>query len=233
MVLIAKKTGDSFPPIEGGTYQGICIGIIDIGTQYNDYFKKSIRKLVIIWELPEVRIEVEKDGEKLNLPRVISKTYTNSLHEKSNLGKDLVSWRGKAFTSEESDGFDVENMLKSNCLVQVINTEKNNKTYANVSSVSKLMAGMEELKPESEIISYSMDKGIVEPPENLYGWIKDLIKQSTEYKAVATAKLNPDLQAAQAQHSVDDEPPPTDDDVTNPEYVGDNPPPPAGNGIPF
>jgi len=205
MTLIAKKTGDSYPPIEGGTYQGICIGVVDIGTQYNTYFQKSNRKIVVIWELPEVRIEVEKDGRTVNLPRVISKTYTNSIHEKSNLGKDLAAWRGRAFTAEEEQGFDVESMINTNCLVQIINIEKNKKTFANVSSVSKLMAGMKERKPESEIIVYSMDRGVYEPPENLYGWIKELIKQSGEYKAVENARLNPDLQAAQEEHCSDDE----------------------------
>ena len=91
-------------------------------------------------------------------------------------------------------------MAGENCLVQIINTEKNNKTFANVTSVSKLMAGMKPLKPESEILIYSMDNGVAEPPENLYGWIKDLIKKSVEYKAVENAKLNPDLQTAQEEH---------------------------------
>lgn len=213
MPIIAKKTGDSYPPVEGGTYQGVCIGVVDIGTQYNTYFQKSSRKVVIVWELPEVRIEVEKDGDKLNLPRVISKTYTNSIHDKANLGKDLVTWRGQGFTAAEEEGFDVQSMIGKNCLVQVINITKNNKTFANVASVSRLMAGMRALKPESEIITYSMEGCVPEMPENLYGWMKELIKQSEEYRAVESARSNPDLQAAQAEYGFDDEPPPTDDDI--------------------
>ncbi|KKM70877.1 hypothetical protein LCGC14_1436370 [marine sediment metagenome] len=212
-LIVTKKSGNSYPPIDGGTYQGICIGVIDIGTQYNTYYQKSMRKVVFVWELPEVRIEVEKDGQTLNLPRVISKTYTTSLHEKSNLGKDLVSWRGRAFTQEEEVGFDAESMLGSNCLVQIINSEKNGKTFANVNSVSMLMTGMKTIKPESELMKYSMDTGVQEPPENIYGWIKDLIKQSEEYKSVENARLNPDLQAAQAEHNVDEKPLPTEDDI--------------------
>ena len=109
MTLIVTKKGNSYPPIEGGTYQGICIGVIDIGTQYNDYYQKEIRRVIFIWELPELRIEVEKDGEKLNLPRVISKTSTKNpilaeiwlrgevRHLQQRKKKDLMQnvWQGK------------------------------------------------------------------------------------------------------------------------------------------
>jgi len=38
---------------------------------------------------------------------MISKRYTMSLGEQSTLRKDLESWRGKKFTPEELQGFDL------------------------------------------------------------------------------------------------------------------------------
>ena len=123
MGLIA--TSKSYPPIEAGTHRAVCIAVIDLGTQYSEYYAKYSHKVVIAWELPEIRIDIEKDGETKNLPRVISKTYVVSTHEKANFTKDLTSWRGRPFTKEERDNFYIFKVLSANCLLQVIHNKKN------------------------------------------------------------------------------------------------------------
>ena len=66
----------------------------------------------------------------------------------ANVRKDLESWRGKPFTSDEIDhGFDVEILYGVNCLIGVKHTEKSGKTYANVSAILPLAKGMEKLTP--------------------------------------------------------------------------------------
>ena len=69
--------------------------VIDLGTQRNDYGGNITykRQVLIIWEVPD---QISND-----VPMTISKFYTLSLHEKSNLGMDLVSWRGRPFTEQE------------------------------------------------------------------------------------------------------------------------------------
>ena len=94
---IKRKSGTSVPPMEAGTYPAVCIGIVDLGEQYSETFKKYSDKLLIIWEIPSQTIEI--DGE--DKPRWLSKDFAASLHEKSVLHKILVSWRGKAFTEKE------------------------------------------------------------------------------------------------------------------------------------
>jgi len=185
MTLIARKTNST--PIEAGTYQAICYMVCDLGTQFNEFFGSKNRKVLIGWEMPKLRIEIEREGVPMDLPRVISKTYTLSLHEKSNLSKDLISWRGKSFTGEEAEEFDVHKVLGVNCLLTIINVEKNSNLYANVSSVAKLMAGMTLLKPENPIIKYSMEEQGQVIPEGVYPWVKDIIKKSEEFKFVESA----------------------------------------------
>ena len=36
---LKRKKRTTVPPLAGGTYLGICIGIIDLGEQYNQNFK--------------------------------------------------------------------------------------------------------------------------------------------------------------------------------------------------
>jgi len=101
-------------------HKAICYGVYDLGTQFNETFGNKNHKVLLQWELPEARIDIQKDGEDLNLPRAQSKIYTLSLHEKANLRKDLESWRGKSFTATELEGFDLKNLLGVDCQLQVI-----------------------------------------------------------------------------------------------------------------
>jgi len=182
MTLIAssENSGVSFPPIEAGTHHAVCYSVIDIGTQYSEKFDSYARKVVITWELPNVRIDIEKDGKTYNLPRAISKTYTLSTHEKSNLTKDLTSWRGKPFTDEERAGFDVRKVVKANCLLQIIHTQRGDKTYANIATVAKLMSGMETKEPENPVVIYDMGVDGTDFPKTMPDWIRKKIMASKE-----------------------------------------------------
>ena len=144
MSLIAKETGEKkhFDPVSAGVHLGVCSAVIDLGTHHNELFDKDAHKVLITWEIPSERIEVEKDGKKLDLPRVISKTFTLSLHAKASLRQTLEAWRGRAFTKEELNGFDLKNVLGTSCQIQVLHQEKGDKTFANVGSVMPLISGM-------------------------------------------------------------------------------------------
>ena len=105
MGLIAKNTGggDHKPPPEG-THTAICVKIIDIGTQYSNFYGKSKHKVIIGWELPNAK---DDEGE----PVIAWKRYTLSLHENAALRGHLEAWRGKSFSNEELEGFHLKNIL--------------------------------------------------------------------------------------------------------------------------
>ncbi len=180
-MLIAKEGGQGFDPIPEGVYQGVCYSVFGVGSQYSEKFDKSSNKALIIWEIPEQRIDIEKDGKMQNLPRVISKQYTLTLGEKANLRKDLESWRGKAFTAEELEGFDLHKLIGANCMIQIIHKSKDNKTYANISAILPLYKGLKKFEPENPTVVYSLEDG--EPPETTPKWIVELIHNSEEWVA--------------------------------------------------
>ncbi len=189
-------------PIEAGTYQAVCFQVIDLGIQYNKQFDKTQPEIMIRWEIPSVRSQYESDGRSVDEPRVIHRVYHNILHEKSNLSRDLVSWRGKPFTEEEAEGFDVKNVLKVNCLLTIINTKKGQRTFANVAGVSKLMKEMPFKEPENEILLYDTNQGPTDIPDSLPDWIRDTIMKCEEFSQ--GGRSNPDY--------VGDDPEPVDDD---------------------
>ena len=124
MSIVAKggEKSSSFPSVSVGVHKARCIKVIDLGTQKNE-FEGNItwkRQVLVIWETPDQTNETSE-------PLTISRFYTLSLHEKSNLGIDLTSWRGRPFSETEKKGFDISKLIGHTCLLNVIKGNKNNK----------------------------------------------------------------------------------------------------------
>lgn len=139
MPIIAKGDSKEFTPAPDGVHQGVCVDVIDKGileTTYGGKTKKQ-HKIVIAWQIDEKR----DDGKRF----LVFKRYTLSLNEKATLRKDLEAWRGRAFTREEEMGFDVENVLGVNCLLNIQHNQVADKTYANVVSIMPLVKGMSRM----------------------------------------------------------------------------------------
>lgn len=182
----AKSSGNTQKELTpAGSHLARCYSMVHIGT-IKDTFQgeeKIMNKVRLTWELPgEMRVFNEENGEQ---PMVISKEYTLSMHEKANLRKDLESWRGKSFTEDQAESFDITVLLGIACMLSVVHTvsKNNGNTYANISNVSGLPKG---LKPTPQInptfeFNYD-DKFDTAFVENLPDFLKDKIKSSEEYK---------------------------------------------------
>jgi hypothetical protein len=139
MPIIAKSSGGSFVPCPPGAHSAVCVDVIDMGLLEVNWGgkKKSQHKIRIVWQVEEVM------GD--NKPFMVQRRYTLSLHEKATLRKDLESWRGKQFTAEELEGFDIEVLIGVPCLLNVIQEKKDGSTYANVASIMRLPKSMNAL----------------------------------------------------------------------------------------
>lgn len=203
MSLIAKNTdGDKKErdPIPQGPHIAICYGVIDLGTHESEYQGREYdsRKVMLQWELPGQRIEYEKDGKKMEGPRVISKEYTLSLGEKANLRKDLQGWRGRAFTEEELNGFDLRNVLGKPCQILITHkTSQRGKTYARVDAVIAL-SGQATPTQHNDNLWFSLEE-TKEIPENLYDWMKTKIKESKEMRDVGASEQVMDAMSQQQE----------------------------------
>jgi len=177
------KSGVRPPLIPEDTYHAVCYGVVDLGTQETQFGPKQ--KVIIFWEQPDERMDVvDQDGEKISKPRVISNRYTNSIHEKATLGQLLVSWRGRPFTQDERDNFDLFNIIGANCLLGVVHNPSGDDVYANVGTVVKLMKGMTIKTAENPILRYSIEDNGLDIPEGAYDWVKDIIKKSAEHRGI-------------------------------------------------
>lgn len=176
---IKKKKNTNIPPIEGGTYPAVCVAVVDLGEQYSEYYKKYSDKVMLIWSLPGQTVEI--DGE--SKPRWLSKEFTASLSEKSNLSKFLVSWRGRPFTQDELDGgFQLQQMLGNGCLLQVLLEEKDDRKWNSVNGAIAFPAGMPCPTTAEEKICFDMDTWDDYELQKLPQWVQDRVQKSTQWQ---------------------------------------------------
>ena len=170
------------PLIPEGSYPAVCCGLVDIGTQHVNYkdAEKEQKQITVMWELVGETIE-RPDGT--SEARAISKTYTKSLSERSSLYKDLVSWRGREFTAEEMNAFDLRSVLGAPCLLSIVHRKTDNGTYANISGIMRLPRGMEPPKGERKALLFDVEDCVPEELARLPEWLQKRVRESAEWKA--------------------------------------------------
>ena len=155
MALIAKKSNPVvIPPLAAGTYTAVCIGLVDLGEQLNTLFNKYQDVVSMTFEFVGETIERGNGPE----PRWISKEYTKSLAEKSNLYRDLKAWTG-GLTDKQLEEYDLSQLIGKGCLVSVeVREGKEGRQFNRISGIMALPKGMPEPKAESDTFIFDMDK---------------------------------------------------------------------------
>lgn len=172
------SSGEGFEIPDAGAVVGRCYMVADLGTQDTSYkgVAKKAHKILISWELAQKM----EDGR----PFAISSRYTLSLFDQAILRQHLESWRGRGFTDEELNGFDVKNVLGHYCLLSVVHNTEGDKTYANVKGIMPLPKGMEKPAPVNQDVYFDIDTGDI---NTLPEWVQNVVKKSDEWKAKGTA----------------------------------------------
>ena len=131
-MLLIREVKTNYQPASAGTHAAVCVDVVDMGFVESTFDGKSKkqRKIRIVWQIDEIR----DDGK----PFQVSRLYTLSLNEKSTLRRDLESWRGRPFTSDELTGFDIDSILGAPALLNLTRVNKGDATYANVKSIMRL-----------------------------------------------------------------------------------------------
>lgn len=168
------KGGAEFQMTPEGQYVARCYKIIDLGTQTTNgqFGTKEQHKIMVTWELLEQ--PYMEDGR----PFSVSQFYTVSLHEKAKLRADLEAWRGKKFTKEELEGFDLSSVLGAYCMIQVVHDETGK--YANVQTIMSYKG--DKPKPVNTDVLFDIDNPDTEVFESLSDNMKAKIMAAPEWK---------------------------------------------------
>lgn len=182
MSLTVKESsgGTSYAPAPAGAHIARCYRIIDLGTQETTYKgdTKQSHQILISWELPN---ELMSEGDMAGKPFTISQRFTASLSEKAKLRAVLESWRGRKFTPAELNGFDLQNILGKPCMVNIVHTEKGDKTYANIASVMQIPGGMVAPAQVNASLFFSLEAFDEAVFQTLPARTQEAIKTSPEY----------------------------------------------------
>lgn len=178
MALIAKEGESNFTPVPPGMHLARCYRVVDLGTQKSEYLGtvKHLRKVMLQFEVHGEDERGKPIVTAKNEPMTISKNFTLSLAEKSTLRKDLQTWRGREFTSEELRGFELKNVLGAWAMISVIKSTGNNgKEYTNIAAIMQVppqvkKAGLPEAHNKLGIFS------IDEPDMEIFGTFSDGLK---------------------------------------------------------
>jgi hypothetical protein len=185
-ILASSTGGSNYEPIAAGTYVARCYSMIHLGTIKESYMgeEKFVNKVRLTFELPtEMKVFKEENGEQ---PQVISKEFTLSLGDKSNLRAFLNSWRGKALTEDECKSFDIAVLAGKPCTLSIIHktSKASGKTYAEIASIGGVMKGMavpDLINPEMVFSVTNFDQVAF---DSFPDFIKEKIASSQEYQAL-------------------------------------------------
>ena len=194
MSLTIKSDSKEFEALPEGQHLGVCYKIIDQGSRNETYPRdaepnsdntKKRKTLSVTWEIPEQKMS---DGR----PMSISKTYTASLNENATLYKDLVTWRGKSFSKEELDGFDLDKMIGAPANLEI---EHNANGNARVKAIFKpdefkktetvnagIIFDLDVYCEEFSGDSTEQTKAMCDIYDGLPEWQQNLIEESFELK---------------------------------------------------
>lgn len=171
MSTMVKAKGD-FAQVPAGTHPAWCYGVIDIGHQESVYQGKANtrQQVILLFEIPGETVII--NGDKA--PMIMSAFYTASISKKARLREDLESWRGKAFTAEEMNGFDLKNVVGKSCTLSVFHNENEK---ARIKGIGAAMKGVTIPSMHNDPLWFDIDvHGIhSEEYERVPDWIKEII----------------------------------------------------------
>lgn len=213
----SAKGGKDFELVPPGVHLAICTKIVHVGLQQAYNPKHPDRNEVWLdFELPDQRVKWTKNGEEMEGPALIRRKFTLSLSEKSHLRPFLESWRGKPFTKEEEEGFEITALLGKLCQLSVIHEPSGDgkKTYANINGAfglikeqkDALIANPARAKPSGELVVYSVDSHDQAIYDALPEWQRKVIDNRVQPKTEEDYSQDTKSNVGQSQDFNDDIP---------------------------
>lgn len=209
--MLIEKSKSDFELVPAGNHVAICYRFIDLGTQASEWQGKKTqkRKVLISWELPN---ELMLTGDYAGQPFTIGKRYTWSMHEKSELRKDLESWRNRAFGDDDFEGpnrFNVKNIIGKPCMLSIVHDTKDGSTYANIKGLASVPKGYQVPASINAPIYFALQEGLYDPAvlANLSDRLQETIKKSPEYDELVNGKKPAPATTQSFTRDLDDEVP--------------------------
>ena len=196
MFFKASAGSGDFKTVPSGSHIAICNMVADCGLQPGSAaYPSPKQKIYVRFEIPAERVDYEHDGKKVNGPIVIGSFFTASMHEKATLRARLEGWRGRKFSDDEAEKFDVSTILGKPCMLTVVENVVGDRVYANIASISPLPKGIPAPKLENQALYYASDDqgGFESLPEWLREKISKQLPKSAPVASTTNNQANPEI----------------------------------------
>lgn len=142
--MLLKDKGGDFVAMPPGSQPARCYLVVDLGKQRTQFGDRH-----------EIVLGFESTTERLPDGRLLTCTqrYTASLSDKAKLREHLEGWRGRAFTKDELQGWDIRKVLGASCELNIVH---NDRGYADVRGIAKARHDYGRL--ENEPVCFMIDE---------------------------------------------------------------------------
>lgn len=143
-----------YPLAPEGMHNAVAVDVIDEGMKPN-LEGKDVPKMRVVWQIDED----DETGKRFQ----VSKFYTVSVHEKSNLFKDMSKWFGFKHPVPGTEIRFDDLIIGKQCQIQLGHkkSQDGTKTFANVLAVVPLIKGMTGIKAKDYVRYVKKDQGNV------------------------------------------------------------------------
>ena len=188
MKYVSKEKND-YTPIPEGAHKVVCSAFIDLGMQ--EAFGATKPQFLLRLEVPDSRVDREKNGQQVSEPMVKWQFYTNSLNKKSNLRRDLEGILARGLTKDElAEGYNAPDLVGKAWQVSIIHDHSGESVKDKISSMNKLMAGTAIPAPELPVIYYSRGLKVEEQWDLLPEWVQNKVNEQIEDLTASQPPVN-------------------------------------------
>lgn len=175
---IGDRAKPLIPPVPGGTYLAVCVYSIDLGEQLCTYkeSKRYNNQVQIGFELYGQTVEIDGKQE----PRILSRTFSVSVSNKSSLRAFVSAWDGKQYSDDEFKNFDTNMLVGRTAMLSVVLSEDG--AYANIASAMQIPAGFQQPTATTPLMRFDIEPWDQTAFDALPEWAQEKVKKSTQYQ---------------------------------------------------
>lgn len=206
---ILKQSDKTYTPVPAGSHPARCYAMISLGTQpsKNPKYKPNFQ-ILLMFEFPTEIVEINGEQRPMTNSAFLN-AYLGPNSKPSNTHKFIVAWRGRPFTEDELNGFDVAKVVGAPCLINIIHETKDGVTRDKIASISPLPKGMVCPAQFHKSVVYEIEQGKDATYQALPEWIQEKIAACLEWTRPAIRNEAP----PQASEASAGSPAPEEDDV--------------------
>ena len=158
--------------IPEGPHAARCVRVIEIGKQYSQLYDSEQNKVVIVFSIPGVTMEILGEEKQKFISNPFGITISNN---------DRSTMRQYARALCPAGGSNLGDFLDKPCQIYVKHVTKSDRTMDRLDSVSPILPGIQVPELDTEPFWFQWNKPDVNHWVKIPNFTQELIKQATNY----------------------------------------------------